>query len=103
MRRGLSLIVALAVVVGSLGLAQAGGYHLHGNNSSAFWWVVSAGAALGTLGVLAARPYYPVAQPHPPYPPPPRTVTWLSCPVYQAYSPSVPACPMPWVQVQVPY
>jgi hypothetical protein len=67
------------------------------------------GVALGTLGMLAARPYgpvgaypYGVAYPYPPaVPQPPRIYLW--CPAYQAYYPSVAACLGGWVRVDVPY
>jgi hypothetical protein len=68
MRRGFSLIgvIILVLVISAGSQAWAGGRY-HGHNS-AVWWGVGVGAALGTLGILAARPYGPVVQPYPAYP-----------------------------------
>jgi hypothetical protein len=105
MHRDLGVIIALAVVVTGVGSARAGGAHHHGHES-AYWWTLGAGVALGTLGAIVARPA-PVVQPYPLYPPvgvtPPRTVVHWYCPVYGTYYPTVPACPVPWVHVYVPY
>ena len=92
----------MVLVMSSIGVTWAGGKH-QGNNS-ALWWGVGAGAVLGTLGVFAARPYYPVVQPYPPVViPQPRTAIHLYCPMAQAYYPYVLHCPTGWVQIHVPY
>jgi hypothetical protein len=113
MRRSLIALMVLVLVVSSISVVSAGGRHRGSHHNGALWWGIGSGVVLGTLGILAARPYYPRLQPYPPYPaypayppvviPQPRMVTHLYCPVYQAYYPYVPQCPVPWVQVLMPY
>jgi hypothetical protein len=86
MKRVLVGLLVLGLLVSSVGMASAGGRRHHHGPSDAYWWVLGAGVAWGTLGVFAGRPYYPA------YPPvivtQPRVVT---CP-YQLFIRSEIAC-----------